>query len=554
MRRRPLFVPAGGRRRRFGALLPHGFSPFSLGSQLKAWYDPADMSAVRLRGGATLPGSTGTPGTAAECYLETPHAAEFNGGDNAGGYTARTHLTLSFWLRHGGTGALNATNDLNRTIVAKGYNSGFSGGSWGISTGDNFNEEEFLAVYLWTNATTGLVVASTTDQPLAVRGRWYHVVVKIDLTAGTDANRVRVWVDGVQATMSAWSGALPAQLQNSTLPLSIGRRLGNGHNDFGGDVSDVAIWSADVPNPSTLWNSGRGIYHGTNDWIFPGYDQALEAYWPLAESAGNRLDASGNGRHLVPSGTNAANMASVAIVEAARNKADRIWDSVARSGWADWLAAGLGGRPCFVFNSRIVSLVGTVGPRVERLFSVDNEWPGGVANNTGDLVMACRVVDMHTECPLFASTNKDDDDSYLVWMLFRPTNPGTLQWAVRMNADDEGLDANWYGPAGEPAIGTDYVVNWSWGGAAASVAFRQNGVDKTVTYPAGAKPANGDESWSSIAARDNYTVGCWNRSTGVQMAGHSRVGQIVVAGPKLAESLNRKLEAWIAAKQGIAII
>lgn len=545
------FMSAGG-----------GFnSPLSLRQQLRLWYDATDLSSIRLRGAAKFPGTSGaspTAGTAANCYLTTATANGLNGGDGVGGYASRTQLTVSFWMRHGGTGALHNTNDLNRHIIAKGYGGAtFSGGSWAIATGDNFNEEERLAIWLWTNGTTGLTAANNTDTPLSVRGKWYHVVVVIDLSLATDALKVKMWVDGVQSTMGSWTGALPASIQNSAQALYLGRRMGDGHNDWGGDLSDLYIWSRALTGTEVgyLYNSGRGRYADSSDWSSLGLNSIIEGAWPLDEESGNRADVSGKGRTLSPGGANAANLSFIDAVQAVRDKRTGIWDApLTRAGWMDWSATGLNSQPAFICDSKIVSNLGTVGPHVDRFFTT-GDWPGDAANSRGGVMAAFRVVDMHTECPIFSVSNSADDDGYFVWMMFRPTNPGDLQWAMRMNADDEGLNANWFGPGGGsgPALNTDYIAGWDWNGQAAGVRLRQNGVDQAVSYPAVAKPANGDESWNTINGYDNFSMACWNRGTGLQLNGNSRISQLVVHGPDVPLSKLIQLEKWMSKKTGIAL-
>lgn len=522
--------------------------------KMVVWYDPHDEAAMRKRGSVVVPGSVGVPGTAANCYLQATNVNGFNGGDGAGGYASRTELTLSFWIKHT---ARDATNTLNRHIIAKGYTGATpSGGSWAISSGDNFNEEEFLTIWLWTNGTTGLTVANNTDLGMTVLNRWYHVVVVIDLAESTDALRARVWIDGTEATMGAWSDTMPAAFQNSSTDLFIGRRMYDGHNDFGGHVSDVCLWSRALTptQAAALWNSEQGRYPDDDDWASEGLDGQLEGAWPLAETTGNRLDVSGNDRHMVPGGANVGNMSFEIECRALLNKADRIWDeSPARRFWIGWSATGFNSGPGFILNNHIVSGLGTVPRRIQRLFDDPSEWPGSAREASGGLIAAWRSDSTtNTESSLFSSTNDLDNESYFVFMMFRPTASGSLRFAVRMNADDEGLDANWFGPS-ELSLSTPYLVNWRWGGTAASVVLRVDGVDKTVTYPAVAKPADGDESWPSIAARNNYSMGGWLRLEGDQTNCVSRCGGLMVFGPQLTANQSRLAEYWLASMVGMDV-
>ena len=523
--------------------------------KMVVWYDPQDEEAMRKRGSVVIPGSSGVPGTAANCYLQATNANGFNGGDGAGGYATRTELSLSFWIKHN---AQNATNTLNRHIVAKGYTGATtSGGSWAISTGDNFNEEEFIAIWLWTNGTTGIVAANNTNQGMTVLDRWYHVVIVIDLAESTDALRARMWIDGVEATMGTWSGTMPAGLQNSTTDLFVGRRMFDGHNDFGGNVSDVYLWSRALTptQAASLWNSGQGRYIDDTDWASEGLDAQLEGAWAMNETSGNRLDASGNSRHFVPGGANVGNMSYEIECRALLNKADRIWDeSPARRFWIGWGATLFNGHPGFDLNQHMVSGLGTTPRRVQRLLADPSDWPGPTREATGGLIAAWySSSSMNTESTIFTSSNSLDDDSYLIFMMFRPTTGSPLRLAVRMNATDEGLDANWFGQDAGIAVNNHYVVNWSWGGVAASVISRVNGAVQTVSYPAVASPADGSESWPSIAARDNYSFGAWLRSTGDQSNGTTRCGGIMVFGPQLTANQSRLAEYWLASKVGIDV-
>lgn len=58
---------------------------------------------------------------------------------------------------------------------------------------------------------------------LDVRGRWVHYAYRFDGNAGTDAERIQLFVDGTQRTLT-YIGATPTSLLTTTEPLQIGRR------------------------------------------------------------------------------------------------------------------------------------------------------------------------------------------------------------------------------------------------------------------------------------------------------------------------------------------
>ncbi len=98
--------------------------------------------------------------------------------------TSDKKLTLSFWLKNGGFGT-------DRKIIAK------------YADGNNrFYVDVSSAGNLRTNAVIGGTNSFTmiTDRVLLDHSAWMHIVLAFDTTQGTAANRIKIYVNGVQET------------------------------------------------------------------------------------------------------------------------------------------------------------------------------------------------------------------------------------------------------------------------------------------------------------------------------------------------------------------
>jgi len=141
-----------------------------------------------------------------------------------------TKLTFSVWVKR---------SELGRTqrIVSSSLSNYMT--YWRFSSGDNLE--------LWTQDGSGNSAFSfVSNKVFRDINAWYNIVMSVDTTQSTEADRLKIWVNGVQET--SWSQSdYPAQ--NETIGLfgstssvvQIGRYSDNSDEFFNGSLSHLAI-------------------------------------------------------------------------------------------------------------------------------------------------------------------------------------------------------------------------------------------------------------------------------------------------------------------------
>ena len=167
--------------------------------------------------------------------LFTTKSARFNNASSD--YLNRTATsgnrqvsTFSGWVKKSSEGV-----DTNRVFLE--YNSGTNYFEIRWRDADN------LRIYEELNGSTGFELI--TNREFADLGAWYHIVVAIDTTQGTAANRIKLYVNGVQETSFA-TATYPAQNYNVQMNVAdkavqIGAYSFQGSNYFNGYMSEI-IW------------------------------------------------------------------------------------------------------------------------------------------------------------------------------------------------------------------------------------------------------------------------------------------------------------------------
>mgnify|MGYP000562900186 CR=1 FL=1 len=97
----------------------------------------------------------------------------------------RRTFTYSVWVKRSDDGAGGINHTLFDTAAGDGIH---------IRAGSN-------ASHIQVNYGTDKEVV--TNALFRDKAAWYHIVVAIDTTQGTDTNRIKVYVNGVQQTFSA---------------------------------------------------------------------------------------------------------------------------------------------------------------------------------------------------------------------------------------------------------------------------------------------------------------------------------------------------------------
>ena len=215
---------------------------------------------------------------------------------SAGGYLNRTFgsgnqqiMTLSFWFKRGQLG------------VAQYLFGSYSSGS------------AFSNLYIESTDQIGFADAASATNLLSTQvfrdpSAWYHIVVAIDTTQATAANRVKFYVNGVQITAFAAS-TYPAQNTNLNLNSATNHTLFNSAasgatNYTDGYLTEVNFIDGQALTPSSFgsYNSVSGVWqpapytgtYGTNGFYLPFTDNSALT---TSSNAGLGKDFSGNGNY-----------------------------------------------------------------------------------------------------------------------------------------------------------------------------------------------------------------------------------------------------------------
>ncbi len=179
-----------------------------------------------------------------------------------------------------------------------------------------FIDDDKLLFGAWnSNGSTNHYIA--TNRVFRDTSAWYHIVVAVDTTQATAANRVKIYVNGTQETSLDTTYNYPAQnfdyAFNQTLVHNIGRRgdLASSYHD--GYLSHVVMVDGQALAPtvfgetdstSGIWKfkSPSGVTWGTN-----GFHLKFESSGNLGlDSSGNSntFTVNGNGRQALDTPSN----------------------------------------------------------------------------------------------------------------------------------------------------------------------------------------------------------------------------------------------------------
>ena len=171
-----------------------------------------------------LAGAAGSGGAG----YEISRSLRFNSGDSS--FLSRTPssagnrktFTLSAWIKRSG---LTAWSHI--------YTQGPNPGAWDTIRFDNTNDVLYVSF-------NGNATVLQTDASFRDTSAWYHVVVAVDTTQSTSANRVKIYVNGVEQSVT---GSYPTQNQdlsiNNTTEARIGLPTWNTTENLNGYLADV---------------------------------------------------------------------------------------------------------------------------------------------------------------------------------------------------------------------------------------------------------------------------------------------------------------------------
>ena len=213
----------------------------------------------------------GANSAAADDAYSIANSCVFNGADgpkltqSVGTYSSTSIGTFSFWVKRANLGTASTlfsntgANDNNRSYIY-------------------FNTSDQLHV---AYAETGISdLNSTSDMLFRDTNAWYHIVIAVDSTQGTAANRLKAWVNGKLITWGAFGGFPNTALQlfTTTEDRHAIAFIYGASNTFYGymaeaaytdgqayDMEDFGEYNSDSP---TIWQPKdiSGLTFGTNGW------------------------------------------------------------------------------------------------------------------------------------------------------------------------------------------------------------------------------------------------------------------------------------------------
>jgi hypothetical protein len=156
-----------------------------------------------------------------------------------------------------------------------------------------FNSNDDLIV---TNRISNLAANLITDAKFRDVSAWYHIVLAVDTTQGTDTNRMKLYVNGVQETSFSEAG-YPNQNTDTAVNNTVQHRIGDSNLEtfFNGYIAETVLIDGLALDPTSFgeFDEDSGIWKpidvseltfGTNGF-----------YLDFEDSAALGDDVSGNG-------------------------------------------------------------------------------------------------------------------------------------------------------------------------------------------------------------------------------------------------------------------
>ena len=206
----------------------------------------------------------------------------------------RRTFTISLWLKRACLGHIPAGSD--EYLAGQGSNARYH------FAGDTVR-------FMFESGSTEL----ESSRVLRDSSAWYHIVLAVDTTQGTAADRVKLYINGEQ---QSWSNTkFPSQNQESdwmnTQNLYIGTRYaGDGDNDLAGYISEVVVLDGTQASPTDLgeYDDDSGIWKPID---VSGLTFGSEGFYYKFDNAGSLgEDSSGNSNDATLNNIAAADQAT----------------------------------------------------------------------------------------------------------------------------------------------------------------------------------------------------------------------------------------------------
>ena len=204
----------------------------------------------------------------------------------------RRTFTISAWIKKGDTSA-------DRTLIGQG----------GTSTGNPRGLIFVGSTLRFTSNTTGSSTEADveTNAKLRDHSAWYHIVVAVDTTQGTAANRIKLYINGEQQTSLATATYPDQNFQmnwNNNVLHTVGRYPNNDAYHMDGYISEFyfidgtqyAASNFGETDDNGVWipkDASGDLTFGTN-----GFYLEFKQTGTGTNSSGMGADTSGNDNHL----------------------------------------------------------------------------------------------------------------------------------------------------------------------------------------------------------------------------------------------------------------
>ena len=162
------------------------------------------------------------------------------------------------------------------------------------------------------NSVGAQVTMSKANVTSWTTGQWYHFAFVYDEAESSDADKMKIYIDGVLQT-NAVAGAALTSLNSSTASFEIGKLGGYTTNEFNGKIDEVAVFTsaktqAEITSiynsgvPTTItgavahWRMGENATFSTN-WTVPdqvGSNDGISANMTIEDRVGEAPNSSNN--------------------------------------------------------------------------------------------------------------------------------------------------------------------------------------------------------------------------------------------------------------------
>ena len=199
-----------------------------------------------------LPGNVGSA-TAATGF-DVANSCRFNPGDSAYMHKTpdagdRQKATFSCWIK--------------RSLIASAQTV-----FWAGSDNSNYqavvrflSNDKIVVAEINSGSTTWEIF---TDRVFKDISAWYHIVVAMDTTQATAANRVKIYVNGVQETSLNIDGGYPAEDRNTLINTAVPHQIGHDYvaQYYGGYIAEACFLegSQNAPTDFGEFDEDSGIW------------------------------------------------------------------------------------------------------------------------------------------------------------------------------------------------------------------------------------------------------------------------------------------------------